>query len=46
VVLYTKYQFEVEKDGQHKTTTGQGTEIFVRRGSDLVNPGWHLSDDQ
>jgi hypothetical protein len=46
VILYTTYELETEKGGQHKTTTGQGTEIFVRRGNDLVNAGWHLSDDQ
>jgi hypothetical protein len=45
VILYTTYQLEIEKDGQRKTTTGLGTEIFVRRGNDLVNTGWHLSDD-
>ena len=45
VILYTTYVFETEKDGQRKTTTGQGTEIFVRRGNELVNTGWHLSDD-
>ena len=45
VILYTTYLFEVEKDGQRKTTTGRGTEIFVRRGNDLVNSGWHLSED-
>jgi len=45
VILYTTYLFEIEKDGQRKTTTGRGTEIFVRRGNDLLNAGWHLSDD-
>ena len=45
VILYTTYQLEIEKDGQRKTTSGKGTEIFVRRGNDLVNAGWHLSDD-
>ena len=44
VLIYTTYVFETEKDGQRNTTTGRGTEMFVRRGDELVNVGWHLDD--
>jgi ketosteroid isomerase-like protein len=46
VLIYTTYVFETEKDGQRTTTTGRGTEMFVRRGDDLVNVGWHLEDEK
>ena len=45
VILYTTYLYEIEVNGEHKTTIGRGTEIFVRRGNDLVNSGWHLDND-
>ena len=44
VLIYTTYVYETEKDGQRTTTTGRGTEMFVRRGDELVNVGWHLDD--
>jgi hypothetical protein len=42
VVLYTTYSYELESGGKRTTKSGTGTEIFVRRGNDLVNVGWHL----
>lgn len=42
VVLYTTYLYEIETKGRRTTKSGRGTEIFVRRGDDLVNVGWHL----
>ena len=42
VIVYTSYVYEVEANGQRNTRSGRGTEIFVRRGNDLVNTGWHL----
>lgn len=45
IILYTTYLYEIELNGQRKTTTGRGTEIFVRRGNELVNSGWHLDND-
>ncbi len=42
VVLYTTYLYEIEAQGQRTTKSGRGTEIFVRRGDELVNAGWHL----
>jgi ketosteroid isomerase-like protein len=44
VLIYTTYVYEIEKDGKRTTTTGRGTEMFVRRGDELVNVGWHLDD--
>lgn len=42
IILYTIYSYELEKDGQKSTQSGRGTEIFVVRGGQLVNTGWHL----
>lgn len=42
VIIYTTYLYETEMNGKRETKTGRGTEIFVRRGNDLVNVGWHL----
>ena len=42
-ILYTTYLFETESaEGERTTTSGRGTEIFVKRDGRLVNPGWHL----
>jgi hypothetical protein len=46
VLIYTTYVYETEKGGQRTTTTGRGTEMFVRRGDELVNVGWHLDDEK
>ena len=46
VLIYTTYVYETEKDGQRTTTSGRGTEMFVRRGDELVNVGWHLDDEK
>lgn len=45
VLIYTTYLYEIEKDGKRTTTSGRGTEMFVRRGDELVNVGWHLDDE-
>jgi hypothetical protein len=42
IILYTTYLYEIEANGKHETKSGRGTEMFVRRGDDLVNVGWHL----
>jgi uncharacterized protein DUF4440 len=46
VLIYTTYVYETEHNGQRTTTTGRGTEMFVRRGDELVNVGWHLDDEK
>lgn len=46
VLIYTTYLYEIEKDGKRTTTTGRGTEMFVRRGDELVNVGWHLDEEK
>ena len=45
ILIYTTYVYEIEKDGKRTTTAGRGTEMFVRRGDELVNVGWHLDDE-
>ena len=42
VIIYTTYLYETEVNGKRSTQSGRGTEIFVRRGNELVNSGWHL----
>ena len=42
VLVYTTYVYEIEMDGKRSTTSGRATEMFVRRGDDLVNVGWHM----
>lgn len=46
VLIYTTYSYDVEKDGKRTTTSGRGTEMFVWRGEELVNVGWHLDDQK
>jgi hypothetical protein len=46
VLIYTSYIYETERNGQRTTTSGRGTEMFVRRGDELVNVGWHLDDEK
>jgi hypothetical protein len=42
VIVYTTYICETEANGKRAMMSGRGTEIFVRRGNELVNAGWHL----
>lgn len=42
VIIYTTYLYEIEVNGQRTTSSGRATEMFVRRGDDLVNVGWHM----
>ncbi|HKQ72267.1 MAG TPA: nuclear transport factor 2 family protein [Blastocatellia bacterium] len=42
IIVYTTYLYEIEANGKRSTENGRGTEIFVRRGNELVNVGWHL----
>jgi hypothetical protein len=42
VILYTTYVYETEIEGRRELYSGRGTEIFVNRGGNLVNAGWHL----
>ena len=46
VLIYTSYSYDIEKDGKRTTTSGRGTEMFVWRGEELVNVGWHLDDEK
>jgi len=42
VIIYTTYLYETEVNGQRSTASGRATEMFVRRGDELVNVGWHM----
>ena|GEM_PF-209162 len=42
VLIYTTFLYETEANGKKNTRTGRATEMFVWRGNDLVNVGWHL----
>jgi len=46
VIIYTTYVYEIDVDGKRSTSKGRGTEMFVRRGDELVNVGWHLDTEQ
>lgn len=42
IIIYTTYLYETEVNGNRSTASGRATEMFVRRGDDLVNVGWHM----
>ena len=42
VLVYTTYLYEIDMNGKRTSTSGRATEMFVRRGDDLVNVGWHM----
>jgi hypothetical protein len=42
IIIYTTYLYETEVNGTRSTTSGRATEMFVWRGDDLVNVGWHM----
>ena len=42
VIIYTTYIYEIDVKGQRSTSSGRATEMFVRRGDELVNVGWHM----
>jgi hypothetical protein len=46
VLIYTTYIYETEMNGKRSTSTGRGTEMFVMRGDELVNVGWHLDSQK
>jgi ketosteroid isomerase-like protein len=41
-ITYARYEAETEERGRRVTMKGRATEVFVRRGSEWVNPFWHL----
>jgi len=43
-IIYTTYSYEIEAGGKRNVSTGRATEMFVRRGNELVNVGWHLDN--
>lgn len=46
VLVYTTYIFETESNGKRSVSSGRGTEMFVWRGDELVNVGWHLDSEK
>jgi Domain of unknown function (DUF4440) len=46
VLIYTTYVYETEINGKRSTSSGRGTEMFVKRGDELVNVGWHLDSQK
>ena len=46
VLIYTTYIYETEMNGKRSTSSGRGTEMFVKRGDELVNVGWHLDSEK
>ena len=42
VLVYTTYLYEIDVNGKRNTASGRATEMFVRRGDELVNVGWHM----
>lgn len=46
VLIYTTYVYETEVNGKRTTASGRATEMFVRRGDDLVNVGWHMDSSK
>ena len=46
VIIYTNYLYETELNGKRTTSRGRGTEMFVKRGDELVNVGWHLDSQK
>lgn len=41
-LLFTRYRYVADTNGERSTTAGRGTEVFVRRGGRWWNSGWHL----
>ena len=41
-ILYSRYEFELEKNGRRSLQAGRSTEVFVWRDSLWQNTGWHL----
>lgn len=46
VLIYTTYVFETDVNGKRSTSTGRATEMFVKRGDELVNVGWHMDSQK
>ena len=43
-LIYSTYSYELEVQGQKSQHSGRATELFVRRGAEWVNPGWHMDE--
>ena len=45
-ILYSKYTVETELRGKRSVSSGRVTEIFVLRGGQWTNPGWHTDAEK
>jgi ketosteroid isomerase-like protein len=45
-IVYSTYLYELEKDGKRTAHSGRVTEVFVYRGGQWVNPGWHMDSTE
>lgn len=45
ILIYTTYIYETDVKGTRATASGRATEMFVRRGDELVNVGWHMDSN-
>lgn len=39
--VYSDYVLELSQNGKSSITRGRATEVFVLRGGQWINPGWH-----
>jgi hypothetical protein len=46
VVLYSKYQYEIESNGKRSVNSGRATEVFVLTNGQWTNHGWHTDHEQ
>jgi ketosteroid isomerase-like protein len=42
-ILYSDYSYDAEQNGKPFTKAGRVTEVFVKKGKQWTNPGWHTS---
>jgi Domain of unknown function (DUF4440) len=45
-ILYSDYTVETEMHGKRSISSGRATEIFVLRGGQWSNPGWHTDAEK
>jgi hypothetical protein len=45
-VLYSKYLYEIEKNGKRSVSSGRATEVFVLNNGQWTNPGWHTDSEK
>lgn len=46
VIIYTRYELDIDQGGKVTTERGKATEVFVRRGGKWLNTGWQLAPER